>query len=83
MLEAALQAGIISSGLNVRLVGPLPTPAISYLVSTFKSQAGIVISASHNSYEDNGIKFFDDKGQKISDEIELLIEQKISENLSK
>ena len=79
MLEAALQAGIISSGMNVRLVGPLPTPAISYLVSTFKSQAGIVISASHNSYEDNGIKFFDDKGQKISDELELLIEQKISE----
>ena len=79
MLEAALQAGIISSGLSVRLVGPLPTPAISYLVSTFKSQAGIVISASHNSYEDNGIKFFDDKGQKISDELELLIEQKISE----
>jgi len=79
MLEAALQAGIISSGLNVRLVGPLPTPAISYLVSTFKGQAGIVISASHNSYEDNGIKFFDDKGQKISDELELLIEQKISE----
>ncbi len=79
MLEAALQAGIISSGLNVRLVGPLPTPAISYLVSTFKNQAGIVISASHNSYEDNGIKFFDDKGQKISDELELLIEQKISE----
>ena len=79
MLEAALQAGIISSGLNVRLVGPLPTPAISYLVSTFKSQAGIVISASHNSYEDNGIKFFDDKGQKISDELELLIEQKILE----
>ena len=79
MLEAALQAGIISSGLNVRLVGPLPTPAISYLVSTFKSQAGIVISASHNSYEDNGIKFFDDKGQKISDELEILIEQKISE----
>ena len=82
MLEAALQAGIISSGLNVRLVGPLPTPAISYLVSTFKSQAGIVISASHNSYEDNGIKFFDDKGQKISDEIELLIEQKISEEIT-
>ena len=79
MLEAALQAGIISSGLNVRLVGPLPTPAISYLVSTFKSQAGIVISASHNSYEDNGIKFFDDKGQKISDELELLIEKKLSE----
>ena len=82
MLEAALQAGIISSGLNVRLVGPLPTPAISYLVSTFKSQAGIVISASHNSYEDNGIKFFDDKGQKITDEIELLIEQKISEEIT-
>ena len=62
MLEAALQAGIISSGLNVRLVGPLPTPAISYLVSTFKSQAGIVISASHNSYEDHGIKFFETFG---------------------
>ena len=78
MLEAALQAGIISSGLNVTLVGPLPTPAISYLVSTFKGQAGIVISASHNSYEDNGIKFFDDQGKKISDELELLIEEKIS-----
>ena len=78
MLEAALQAGIISSGLNVTLVGPLPTPAISYLVSTFKGQAGIVISASHNSYEDNGIKFFDDQGKKISDDLELLIEEKIS-----
>ena len=77
MLEAALQAGIISSGLNVRLVGPLPTPAISYLVSTFKSQAGIVISASHNSYEDNGIKFFDKDGLKIDTITEEAISKEI------
>ena len=77
MLEAALQAGIIASGLNVKLVGPLPTPAVSYLVSTFKNEAGIVISASHNSYEDNGIKFFDDEGKKISDELEIRIEEEL------
>ena len=75
MLESALQAGIISSGVNVRLVGPLPTPAISYLVSTFKGHAGVVISASHNSFEDNGIKFFDENGEKLSIENEREIEK--------
>jgi len=75
MLESALQAGIISSGVNVRLVGPMPTPAISYLVSTFKGHAGVVISASHNSFEDNGIKFFDENGEKLSIENEREIEQ--------
>jgi phosphoglucosamine mutase len=75
MLESALQAGIISSGVNVRLVGPMPTPAISYLVSTFKGHAGVVISASHNSFEDNGIKFFDENGEKLSIENEREIEK--------
>jgi phosphoglucosamine mutase len=75
MLESALQAGIISSGVNVRLVGPMPTPAISYLVSTFKGHAGVVISASHNSFEDNGIKFFDENGEKLSIEDEREIEK--------
>ena len=75
MLESALQAGIISSGVNVRLVGPMPTPAISYLVSTFKGHAGVVISASHNSFEDNGIKFFDENGEKLSIENEKEIEK--------
>ena len=75
MLESALQAGFISSGVNVRLVGPMPTPAISYLVSTFKGHAGVVISASHNSFEDNGIKFFDENGEKLSIENEREIEK--------
>jgi phosphoglucosamine mutase len=75
MLESALQAGIISSGVNVRLVGPMPTPAISYLVSTFKGHAGVAISASHNSFEDNGIKFFDENGEKLSIEKEREIEK--------
>lgn len=81
MLETALQAGIIAAGVNVRLVGPIPTPAISYLANSFKKQAGIVISASHNSYEDNGIKFFGDDGKKISDSLEQKIEKKLSENM--
>jgi phosphoglucosamine mutase len=70
MLETALQAGIIAAGVNVKLVGPMPTPAISYLANSFKKQAGVVISASHNSYEDNGIKFFGDDGKKIPDSLE-------------
>ena len=69
MLETALQSGIISAGVDVRLVGPMPTPAVSYLASSFKNQAGVVISASHNSYEDNGIKFFGDDGKKISNDL--------------
>ena len=81
MLETALQSGIIAAGMDVRLVGPMPTPAVSYLASSFKNQAGVVISASHNSYEDNGIKFFGDDGKKISDELEERIEKKLSEEI--
>jgi phosphoglucosamine mutase len=81
MLETALQSGIIAAGMDVRLVGPIPTPAISYLASSFKNQAGVVISASHNSYEDNGIKFFDDDGKKISNQLEERIEKKLNENM--
>jgi phosphoglucosamine mutase len=74
MLEAALQAGLCAAGVNVRLVGPMPTPAIAYLTRALRLQAGIVISASHNPYEDNGIKFFSATGQKLADETELAIE---------
>ena len=81
MLETALQSGIIAAGMDVRLVGPMPTPAVSYLASSFKNQAGVVISASHNSYEDNGIKFFGDDGKKISNELEERIEKKLSEEI--
>ena len=81
MLETALQSGIIAAGMDVRLVGPMPTPAVSYLASSFKNQAGVVISASHNSYEDNGIKFFGDDGKKISDELEERIEKKLCEEI--
>jgi len=81
MLETALQSGIIAAGVDVRLVGPMPTPAISYLASSFKNQAGVVISASHNSYEDNGIKFFGDDGKKISNVLEEKIENKLSEEI--
>ena len=81
MLETALQSGIIAAGMDVRLVGPMPTPAVSYLASSFKNQAGVVISASHNSYEDNGIKFFGDDGKKITDELEERIEKKLSEEI--
>ena len=81
MLETALQSGIIAAGMDVRLVGPMPTPAVSYLASSFKNQAGVVISASHNSYEDNGIKFFGDDGKKISDELEERIEKKLCEKI--
>ena len=81
MLETALQSGIIAAGMDVKLVGPMPTPAVSYLASSFKNQAGVVISASHNSYEDNGIKFFGDDGKKISDELEERIEKKLCEEI--
>lgn len=74
MFESALQAGIVASGVNVSLLGPMPTPAIAYLTRTLNAKAGIVISASHNPYHDNGIKFFSADGTKFSDEDELLIE---------
>lgn len=75
MLEAALMAGITSAGGNVLKVGVLPTPAIAYLTKSLSAQAGIVISASHNPYDNNGIKFFGPNGLKLKDEIENEIEE--------
>ena len=74
MLESALEAGLSSAGVNIILFGPMPTPAVSWLTKTLHASAGIVISASHNPYYDNGIKFFNHTGQKLSDEQELAIE---------
>ena len=73
MLESALEAGFSAAGVDVCLVGPMPTPAVAYLTRALRLQAGIVISASHNPYYDNGIKFFSAQGTKLPDEIELAI----------
>jgi len=81
MLEAALQAGLTSAGVIPVLMGPMPTPAIAYLTHTFRATAGIVISASHNPYYDNGIKFFSDEGIKLSEKVELEIEAEIDKEL--
>jgi phosphoglucosamine mutase len=75
MFEAALEAGLTSAGVDINLLGPMPTPAVAYLTRTFQAQAGIVISASHNAFQDNGIKFFSGDGRKLPDEIELAIEE--------
>src|SRR6478735_8907674 len=77
MFEAALEAGFVACGGNVMLIGPLPTPGIAYLTRRFQCDFGIVISASHNLYDDNGIKFFDSEGGKLSDEIEEAIEAEL------
>ena len=74
MLESALQAGLIAAGVDVYLAGPVPTPAVAYLTRALRLQAGIVISASHNPFEDNGIKFFSSMGTKLPDETERAIE---------
>ncbi|TDR22649.1 phosphoglucosamine mutase [Marinicella litoralis] len=74
MLESALEAGLSSAGVNIILFGPMPTPAVAWLTKTLHASAGIVISASHNPYYDNGIKFFNQNGQKLNDEQELAIE---------
>ena len=81
MLEAALEAGFIAAGINVRLLGPIPTPGVAYLTKTFRKQFGLVISASHNLFEDNGIKFFNKDGQKFSSELEKRIETKLSQEI--
>src|SRR5512142_2874328 len=73
MFESALEAGFVAAGLNVQLIGPLPTPGIAYMTRRFNCDFGVVISASHNPYDDNGIKFFDATGGKLSDELEELI----------
>ncbi len=74
MFEAALEAGLAAAGVNSQLLGPMPTPAVAYLTRTFRAQCGIVISASHNPYYDNGIKFFCPQGLKLAEEVELAIE---------
>jgi phosphoglucosamine mutase len=79
MFEAALEAGFVAAGVNVMLIGPLPTPGIAYMTQRFECDFGVVISASHNLYDDNGIKFFDADGAKLSDEIESRIEQHLDE----
>jgi phosphoglucosamine mutase len=78
MFEAALEAGLAAAGVNTQLLGPMPTPAVAYLTRTFRAQAGIVISASHNPHYDNGIKFFAADGMKLPDEVEVEIEEQLS-----
>src|SRR6188508_284159 len=82
MLESALQAGIVSAGADVMLVGPLPTPGIAFITSSMRADAGVVISASHNPYQDNGIKLFAADGFKLPDEIESALEQQMIDQLS-
>lgn len=79
MFESALEAGFVAAGMDVTLLGPLPTPGIAYITRSTGADLGVVISASHNAYQDNGIKFFDGQGSKLSDETELAIESKLSE----
>ncbi|MFT7218511.1 MAG: phosphoglucosamine mutase [Candidatus Azotimanducaceae bacterium] len=77
MFESALEAGLVSAGVDVSLLGPMPTPAIAYLTRTFSASAGIVISASHNPFFDNGIKFFSTRGEKLDDDVEAAIETEL------
>jgi phosphoglucosamine mutase len=80
MFEAALEAGLSSAGVDINMLGPMPTPAVAYLTRTFGAQAGIVISASHNPHQDNGIKFFSSQGTKLDDQIEQAIEAALEED---
>ena len=82
MLEAALQAGFIAAGVNVNLLGPIPTPGVAYLTKTLRKKFGVVISASHNDFIDNGIKIFNEDGEKISRDIEKIIEKHLASDLS-
>lgn len=82
MLESVLEAGLAAAGMDSLLVGPLPTPGIAYLTWTLRAEAGIVISASHNPFQDNGIKFFSNSGFKLPDEVELEIEEQINKPLT-
>ncbi|MCF7984601.1 MAG: phosphoglucosamine mutase [Thiohalocapsa sp.] len=77
MFESALEAGLVAAGVDIRLLGPMPTPGVAYLTRTFRAAAGIVITASHNPYDDNGIKFFSADGDKLPDDAELAIEAEI------
>lgn len=82
LFESALEAGLSAAGLNVMLMGPMPTPAVAYLTRTFRAEAGVVISASHNPYYDNGIKFFSTDGSKLDDAVELAIEAELEKPLT-
>lgn len=82
VLESALQAGLSAAGAHVQLLGPMPTPAVAYLTHSLRASAGIVISASHNNYQDNGVKFFDRNGMKLSDEYEYEIEEKLAQPMA-
>lgn len=82
MFESALEAGLVAAGANVGMLGPMPTPAIAYLTRTFHADAGIVISASHNPFDDNGIKFFSAAGTKLPDEVELAIEAELDKPMT-
>src|SRR5246500_5932373 len=79
MFESALEAGFVAAGVNVMLIGPLPTPGIAYMTRRFECDFGVVISASHNPYDDNGIKFFDASGGKLSDDLEERIESELEQ----
>ncbi len=81
LFESALEAGLSAAGMDIRLLGPMPTPAVAYLTRTYRANAGIVISASHNPYHDNGIKFFSSEGLKLPDELELEIESWLDKDL--
>lgn len=81
MLESALEAGFSAAGVDIGLLGPMPTPAIAYLTKTFRAEAGIVISASHNPFYDNGIKFFSASGEKLPDNVELAIEAELDKEM--
>jgi len=78
LFESALEAGFLSAGVNVGLLGPMPSPAIAYLTKAYGASAGVVISASHNNFQDNGVKFFSSQGLKLSDKTQKAIEKKIS-----
>jgi phosphoglucosamine mutase len=82
LLESALEAGLSAAGVDIRLLGPMPTPAIAYLTRTARASAGVVISASHNPFEDNGIKFFSAEGTKLPDEVENAIELAMHEPMT-
>ena len=77
MFESALEAGLVAAGANVRLLGPMPTPAVAYLTRSLRASAGIVISASHNPHQDNGVKFFSAAGEKLDDDVEHAIEREL------
>src|SRR5579862_8130547 len=82
MFESVLEAGLSAAGVDIHLLGPMPTPAIAYLTRTLRAQAGIVISASHNPYYDNGIKFFSAQGRKLADPLEFAIETQLEQAMT-